>query len=102
MTITASDGTAIAMRLTDRNGLIPPIEIPAPDESAGLTPDSGVVPYTAVDLYAGLAGYEQIETNAVQIFPDTVTTQNFELIPNAELPDSFTRFEQFATPPQNL
>ena len=31
ITVTATDGTAIAMRLTDRNGLITPIEIPVPD-----------------------------------------------------------------------
>ena len=28
--VTASDGTAIALRLTDRSGQIRPIEIPAP------------------------------------------------------------------------
>ncbi len=100
--VTAADGTAIAMRLTDRNGLIQPIEIPVPDESAGLTPDSGTIPYTSVNLYAGLAGYEQVENSAVQVFPDTVTSQNLELIPNAELPDSFAKIEQFRTLPQNL
>ena len=29
VSVTAPDGTAIAMRLTDRNGLIRPIEVPA-------------------------------------------------------------------------
>ena len=31
--VTATDGTALAMRLTDRNGLIAPIELPVPDKS---------------------------------------------------------------------
>ena len=68
ITVTASDGTAIAMRLTDRNGLINPIEIPVPDISAGLDPDTGVIPYTAVNLYAKLEGYEQIENENLQVF----------------------------------
>ena len=29
--VTSTDGTAIAMRLTDRSGQIAPIEIPVPD-----------------------------------------------------------------------
>ena len=31
ITVTAPDGTAIAMRLTDKSGRITPIEIPVPD-----------------------------------------------------------------------
>lgn len=31
VTVTATDGTAIAMRLTDRSGKIEPIAIPVPD-----------------------------------------------------------------------
>ena len=34
VTVTATDGTAIAMRLTDRNGLITPIETPMQSASA--------------------------------------------------------------------
>ena len=49
------------MRLTDRNGSITPIAIPVPAPSAGLTPDTGVVPYTAVNVYARLEGFEQVE-----------------------------------------
>ena len=44
VTVTAADGTAIAMRITDRNGEILPIEIPVPEISAGLTPNTGVRP----------------------------------------------------------
>ena len=33
ITVTAEDGTAIALRLTDRNGKIRPIEIPVPDKA---------------------------------------------------------------------
>ena len=90
------------MRLTDRNGLIRTIEIPVPDISAGLDPDTGVIPYTAVNLYAKLEGYEQIENENLQVFPDTVTNQNLEMIPLSELPANWSQIGVFITPPQNL
>lgn len=102
VTVTATDGTALAMRLTDRNGLIRPIEIPVPDKSAGLEPDTGVTPYTAVNLYARLEGYEQVENENLQVFPDTVTNQDLEMIPHSELPESWSKIGVFNTPPQNL
>ena len=100
--VTADDGTAIALRLTDRNGLTAPIEVPVPDLAAGQTPDTGTIPFTAVNVYARLKGYEQIENENVQVFPDTVTVQNLELIPLSEMPGQYDTREIFVTPPQNL
>ena len=100
--VTAADGTAIALRLTDRNGLTAPIEVPVPDLAAGQTPDTGTIPFTAVNVYARLKGYEQIENENVQVFPDTVTVQNLELIPLSEMPGQYDTRELFVTPPQNL
>ena len=102
ITVTSSDGTAIAMRLTDRNGLITPIEVPVPARSASLTPDSGETPFTAVNLYARLKGYEQIEIENLQVFADTTTNQNLEMIPLSELPGKWNQTEIFDTPRQNL
>lgn len=102
VTVTAPDGTAIAMRLTDRNGQITPIEIPVPERSASLTPDAGEVPFTAVNLYARLRGYEQIEIKNLQVFADTTTNQNLEMIPLSELPGAWNQTEIFDTPRQNL
>ena len=100
--VTAPDGTAIALRLTDRNGLAAPIEVPVPDLAAGQSPDTGQIPFTAVNIYARLKGYEQIENENVQVFPDTVTIQNLELIPLSEMPGAYDAREIFVTPPQNL
>lgn len=100
--ITYPDGSAIAMRQTDRSGLIEPVPITVPDLSAGLTPDTGVIPYATVNIYARLEDYEQIEAENVQVFPNTVTLQNLEMIPLSELPDQWTKAEIFKTPPQNL
>lgn len=102
ITVTTPDGTAIAMRLTDRSGKIRPIQIPVPDRSASLSPGESIRPYTAVNLYARKKGFEQIENENLQVFADTVTDQNLEMIPLSELPGAWDQAEIFSTPPQNL
>ena len=102
ITLTASDGTAIAMRLTDRNGLITPIEIPVPDRQESLQPDPAERPFATVNLYARKQGYEQVEAENLQVFADTTTYQNLEMIPLAEMPDAWDKTVIYNTPPQNL
>ena len=100
--VTAPDGTAIAMRLTDRNGQIAPIEIPVPARVESLSPGISEKPFATVNLYARLRGYEQIEIENLQVFAGTLTVQNLAMIPLSELPDSYNQTEIFNTPPQNL
>lgn len=100
--VTAEDGTLIALRLTDRNGLISPIEIPVPDRAESLTPDPGVRPFTDVNLYARLEGYEQRENEDLQVFSGTVTRLDLEMIPLSELPQSWDKAAVYTAPPQNL
>ena len=101
--ITSSDGTAIAMRITNRNGLIAPIELPVPDKSESQEPDSDELPYARINLYAYVKGYELIESRDIQIFADTTTVQDLEMIPAAEHSDnSDIETEIFDTPPQDL
>ena len=102
ISITATDGTAIAMALTDRNGQINPIPVPVPDRESSLAPNPAEKPYTSVNLYARARGYEQAEYENLQVFSGTVTNQNIELIPLSELPGSWNQTAVFDTPPQNL
>lgn len=103
VSITDPKGSAIAMRLTNRSGQLDiPIPIAVPDLSASLSPNTGVTPYATVNLFAKLTDYEEIEANNVQIFADTVTTQNLEMIPLSELPEYWNQVEIFNTPKQNL
>ena len=103
ISVTDTDGSAIALRLTNRSGqLDTPIAITVPDLSAGQTPNTGIIPFTAVNLYAKLENYEEIEAKNIQVFPDTVTNQNLELIPLSELPEYWNQVEIFDTPQQNL
>ena len=103
ITVTDASGAAIAMRLTNRSGTLDaPISIRVPDLSAGQSPDTGIIPFAAVNLYARKADFEEIIVENLQVFPDTVTDQNLEMIPLAELPQSWNQAEIFNTPPQNL
>lgn len=100
--VTATDGTAIAMRLTDRSGRISPIPIPVPDRVDSQSPNPPERPFAVVNLTARLQDYEQIFIEKLQIFADVTTDQNLELIPLSELPASRSKSETFDTPPQNL
>ena len=101
--ITDSSGDVIALRLTNRSGQFDePIAISVPDLSASQTPDTGIVPFAVVNLYAKAENYEEIEANNIQVFPNTVTNQNLELIPLSELPEYWNQVEIFNTPKQNL
>ncbi len=101
--ITDVSGTAIALRLTNRSGkLDAPVEITVPDLAAGQSPDTGITPYSLVNIYAKAENYEEIEVRNVQVFPGTVTSQNLELIPLSELPAYWNQVEIFNMPSQNL
>lgn len=101
--VTDSSDSAIALRLTNRSGILDePIPISVPSPSAGLSPNTGIIPYTRVNLYARISDYEQIEIENLQIFPNTVTVQNLAMIPLAEFPESWNQTEIFNTTPQNL
>lgn len=103
VSVSDASGGAIALRLTNRDGqLDAPIEIQVPDLSAGQSPNTGVIPYAVVNLYARLSNYEAIEIENLQIFPGQTTVQNLEMIPLSELPKSWNKLEIFDTPPQNL
>lgn len=103
VSVTDASGAAIALRLTNRNGALDtPVEIEVPELSAGQSPNTGVIPFAVVNLYARLNDFEAIEIENLQIFPNQTTVQNLEMIPLSELPDSYNKLEIFPTPPQNL
>ena len=101
ITVTDSAGTLIAMRLTNESGLTDAIPVQTPDKTDSQKPEP-FRPFTAVNLTARLNGYEQIAIENLQVFPETVTLQDLEMIPLSELPDRFDRAENFNIPPQNL
>lgn len=102
VTVTAVDGTAIALRLTDRSGRIEPIPIVVPDRSESLSPDPRERPFAVVNMIARKRDYEQIFIDDLQIFADVTTDQDLPMIPLSELPESRNKSETFQTSQQNL
>lgn len=100
--VTATDGTALALRLTDRSGFVEPIPIPTPDPSESQEPNPGETPFAVVNLYAALRQYVPISIENLQIFPGTTTVQDLQLIPLSEVPNARDESETFDTLPQNL
>ena len=99
--ITDQNNSAISMGLTDRNGKFGPISLTVPDRAESVTPGTAD-PFVHVNIHARLENYEQIESENIQVFADTVTIQNFEMIPLSEYPQQWTKTEYFDTPNQNL
>ena len=103
VSITDMSGAAIALRLTNRSGSLDvPVEVEVPDLSSSESPNTGIIPFSVVNLFARLENFEAIEVKNLQIFPGTTTLQNLEMIPLSELPSSWNKLEIFNTPPQNL
>ena len=94
-------GRLLGIRTTNSSGLTTPIRLEVPELAQSQTPGSGK-PFVTVNLYARAEGYEQVLVRGIQVFADTVTTQELQFIPLAELPGSWNRVEVFDTPPQNL
>ncbi len=103
ITVTDAGGSALAMGLTNRSGQLDrPVTVDVPDRSESLAPNPGIVPYTAVNLYARKENFEEIFIRNLQVFADIVTDQDLELIPLSEFPENWNESESFLIPPQNL
>lgn len=100
--ITAPDDTAIAMRVTDRSGLISVIEIPVPNLSESQEPGAEEKPYALVNMYAYRNGFGSFESRNIQVFAGTTTFQDIKLIPLSQLPRGEEDSMNVDTPPQNL
>ena len=91
------------MRLTNRNGMLDvPVPITVPDLSSSQSPNTGIIPFSTVNLYAKLEDYEEINIQNLQVFANTVTVQNLEMIPLSEFPEKWNKAEIFDIPAQKL
>ena len=101
--ITDNTGDAIALRLTNRNGMLDKsIPITVPDFSVSQTPNGNEQPYATINIYARKENFEEIVVRNVQVFANTTTQQELEMIPLPEYPENPNISEIFEIPPQNL
>ena len=101
ISVVDENGRLLGLRITNSSGLTTPIRLEVPDRSESQSPGTEK-PFVTVNLYARAEGYEQVLARNIQVFPDTVTTQDVQFVPLSELPGSWNRVMVFDTPPQNL
>ena len=101
ISVVDENGRLLGLRITNSSGLTTPIRLEVPDRSESQSPGTAK-PFVTVNLYARAEGYEQVLARNIQVFPDTVTTQDVQFVPLSELPGSWNRVMVFDTPPQNL
>jgi len=103
ITIARQNGDIYAMRLTNRSGTLDePLPVEVPNKSESQSPNPPEVPYSQFDIYARLEDFELIHVERVQVFADTITNQDLEMIPLSEFPESINKQEIFDTIPQSL
>ena len=101
ISVVDEEGRLLGLRTTNSSGVTSPIRLTVPDRAESQSPGAGK-PFVTVNLYARAEGYEQVLVRGIQVFADTVTTQELQFIPLSELPGSWKQVEVFDTPPQNL
>ena len=101
VSVVDDEGRLLGLRTTNSSGQTTPIRLTVPDRSESQSPGQNK-PFVTVNLYARAEDYEQVLVRGVQVFPDTVTTQELQFVPLSELPASRNRVEVFDTPPQDL
>ena len=101
VSVVDDEGRLLGLRTTNSSGQTTPIRLNVPDLAESQSPGQQK-PYVTVNLYARAEGYEQVLIRGIQVFADTVTDQQLQLIPLSELPGSWKQVEVFDIPPQNL
>ncbi len=93
--------TLLGFRTTDESGKVEPIYIDTPDLELSLSP-SNSKPFTVCNIKVSHPSYYTLTITDVQVFANTQTLQNVELIPLEENSKPEDRFININTPAQNL
>lgn len=78
----------LAVRITDRSGVVPNIAIATPVLDESLSP-GGPLPYTVVDVTVDRPGYDRALIENVQLFPGIQSQQDITLVPQSSTPEVF-------------
>ena len=70
-----------AAGITDISGTVTGIEVPAPDKSYSLTPDTEVRPYSLFDISVRAKGFFNARSIDVPVFSGITSVQNFNMVP---------------------
>ena len=78
----------LAVRISDRSGVVPNIAIATPALNESLSP-GGPIPYAVVDVTVDHPGYDRALIENVQLFSGIQSQQDISLVPQGETPEAF-------------
>lgn len=81
ITYTGEPGRVLEELTTDESGLIDTIELPAPDISYSLDPESEVQPYSEFTITVTASGYETVIVSGSEILAESLSTQPIRMNP---------------------
>ena len=93
--------TLLAVRTTDENGRIAPVRVATPDPAASESPGTPP-PFASCGAWVEAPGYEMLYLENMQVFPNTETLQEVDLIPLPEQAPPASRGETANVTPQEL
>ena len=94
---TGAPDNIVEETVTDAQGQIEPIELPAPPIEYSMEPSANQ-PYSEYNLLIEAEGFEGIEINSAEILPEETAIQNAELLPEVEASTA----ELYVIPPHTL
>ena len=78
ITYTGEPGRVLEELTTDESGLTDTIELPAPDISYSLDPESEVQPYSEFTITVTASGYETVIVSGSEILAESLSTHPHE------------------------
>ena len=91
----------LGFRVTDENGLTTPIELETPDVDLSLEPNQEQG-FAAYNIRIEHPDFYTYFVRDAQVFPNTTTVQNAELVPIEAQTSPQDAVEEFQVTPQNL
>lgn len=91
----------LAVRISDRSGVVPNIAISTPALGESLSP-GGPIPYTVVDVTVDHPGYDRALIENVQLFAGVQSQQDVALVPQSRTPEAFNMTDVVNITPQDL
>ena len=91
----------IAYRTTDKNGKTSPVFVDTPEVDASVSPGQEK-PFKSVDIRIRHPLYHMVYIHNVQVFADTLTRQQVQMIPSSERLAQGQKTEQIYITPQQL
>ena len=84
VTIRDEEQNIISILFTDESGQTPKVKVLAPSSKYSEKPSPEEKPYSSYNIDADKEGYISVRNTNVPVYPNTISVQEIEMIPNPE------------------